>query len=127
MSDSLPSVVKKKEYGVVNLDSYKNPGTHWICYLKIDDDNAFVFDSFGGTPPARLVKYLSVANLYYNDKRIQGFTDVNCGHLCLSVLAYMSKINNPSVEHFQKALWYLKHHGSVPSHQRDFGLETRVA
>ena len=111
MSDSLPSSVKKRECGVVNLDGQENPGTHWICYHK-NDDKAFVFDSFGGVPPTNLVHYLKTnkTSIYYNDERIQDFGDVNCGHLCLSVLAFLSKINNPTIEDFQKALWNLKQH-----------------
>ena len=83
-----------------------------------------MFDSFGGVPPENLVKYLKSTNLYYNNARVQNFKDVNCGHLCLSVLRYMSQINKPSIEDFLKALWYLKHHGGIPSHQPKFNIET---
>ena len=32
MRDLLPKNVDKFECGIVNLDSYKGSGTHWVCY-----------------------------------------------------------------------------------------------
>jgi hypothetical protein len=89
MSDGLPKKPNKNESGIVNLDKSQNIGTHWICYWK-QNNIKFVFDSYGGVPPKSLIKYLGENNLYYNDKRIQNFNSVICGHLCIKVLKLLS-------------------------------------
>lgn len=47
MRDSLPRTLPRKyESGIVNLDSTKGPGTHWVAYKK-RGNNVKYFDSFG--------------------------------------------------------------------------------
>jgi hypothetical protein len=89
MYDELPKKPKPYECSVVNLDVSKNIGKHWICYIK-DGAQSFVFDSFGGEPPKKLVSYLSMPTIYYNEERIQNFDEVTCGHLCVTVLKLYS-------------------------------------
>ena len=43
--DNLPKITKKGAY-VINLDEYKNTGTHWIA-LFIKTNEVIYFDSFG--------------------------------------------------------------------------------
>ena len=50
MRDSLPEKIKQKECGIVNLDSIKNEGTHWVCYYK-NKNKKYYFDSFELDPP----------------------------------------------------------------------------
>ena len=54
MRDSLPDQIKDNEYGVVNLDSFKGPGTHWVAY-----GNKWYFDSYGLPPPKEILKYVN--------------------------------------------------------------------
>lgn len=89
MRDALPNGKPwKKECMVINQDSIKSNGTHWCCYAKDNDNNAFYFDSFGKLgPPLELIKYLgSDCKIYYNSKNCQDFNTFICGHLCLTFL-----------------------------------------
>lgn len=86
MRDRLPKKPRQVECAVLNLDSYKNNGTHWVTYVKIDKYCEY-FDSFGDLkPPLELVKYLKKCKVFYNYNNYQSFDSVNCGHLCLAFL-----------------------------------------
>lgn len=86
MRDNLPKKIKSKECGIVNLDSAKNIGSHWVAYIK-KGNYAEYFDSFGNLrPPKELIKYLNTENIVYNYSRFQKFNSVNCGHLCIQFL-----------------------------------------
>lgn len=74
------------ETGIINLDDSTSSGTHWVAYIK-KNNNAEYFDSFGNLkPPLELVKYLGVRSVKYNYKRYQDYNTFNCGHLCLKFL-----------------------------------------
>lgn len=85
MRDQLPKRPHKIECGVINLDISKNPGTHWVAYVK---RNKYVeyFDSYGDLkPPSEFIKYVG-PNICYNYQNYQGDHSYNCGHLCLKFL-----------------------------------------
>lgn len=85
MRDNLPKKPHLLESGIVNLDSYKGPGTHWVAYYKNKNNNEY-FDSYGNLqPPLEIIRYLG-PNITYNYKRKQNFNSFNCGHLCLKFL-----------------------------------------
>lgn len=86
MRDKLPKKPKQIECGIVNLDSYKNTGTHWVAYVKLNDYCEY-FDSFGDLkPPLELSKYLNKRKIFYNYQNYQNFNSIRCGHLCLKFL-----------------------------------------
>lgn len=86
MRDKLPSKPRKTECAVLNLDSSKNPGTHWVAFVK-QNDCAEYYDSFGNLkPPLELIKYLGNIPINYNYVQYQTFGTTNCGHLCLKFL-----------------------------------------
>lgn len=86
MRDELPSKPRKIECAIINLDTSKNPGTHWVAYIKHNDYSEY-FDSFGNLkPPLELIKYLKNTSINYNYIQRQIFGTVNCGHLCLNFL-----------------------------------------
>lgn len=88
MRDSLPKCPKKVECAIVNLDSFKNHGTHWVAYAK-DNNYCEYFNSYGDLqPPQELIKYLKNHNISYNYNSYQKFNTVNCGHLCLKYLKH---------------------------------------
>lgn len=91
MRDTLPKTgVFINESAVINLDSFRGVGTHWVCYMKRGNIVNY-FDSFGNLrPPNELVKYLNskqrvIINFNYVNK--QKLNTSNCGHLCLDFLA----------------------------------------
>lgn len=88
MRDNLPDRNPwKNECMVLNLDSIKNSGTHWTCYVKCGN-NVRYFDSFGKlAPPLELIDYLgSDCSISYNSEQFQEFDTIICGHLCLRFL-----------------------------------------
>lgn len=91
MRDNLPSKIKKKERGIVNLDNLKGRGTHWVAYKK-DDKDIYYFDSYGDLrPPLEIEQYLLSdgrgGQVKYNYCRYQREIDQNCGQLCLKFLS----------------------------------------
>lgn len=85
MRDELPKKHKQRECGIINLDSHKGPGTHWVAY-NIKENQAEYYDSFGNLqPPLEILKYLG-NNISYNYEQDQQFNSYNCGHLCLKYL-----------------------------------------
>lgn len=85
MRDHLPPRPWINECGIINLDNFSGPGTHWVAYCKKGNESEY-FDSFGNLqPPREVVRYLD-SNLMYNYEAYQDFDAVNCGHLCLDFL-----------------------------------------
>lgn len=94
MRDLLPNKINEYESGIVNLDSFLNKGTHWVCYIKIGYIVEY-FDSFGNlAPPIELQKYfnsgLHQTSIRYNYFPRQLENTINCGHLCLDFLTSRS-------------------------------------
>lgn len=86
MKDSLPKHVNNKESGIVNLDSMKGPGTHWVCYKKVGKSVQY-FDGFGNLrPPLELTNYWGDVKVTYNRNRFQTYDKENCGQLCIKFL-----------------------------------------
>lgn len=89
MRDSLPNKIRKKESGIVNLDSKHHEGSHWTSYVK-NNNKIVYFDSFGNLkPPVELVTYFNSngkVKICYNYTNKQKFNTYNCGQLCLEFL-----------------------------------------
>ena len=89
MKDTLPSKIKKKESGIINLDVNQNEGTHWTAYVK-NNKNVLFFDSIGNLKPAReICRYFNSegsVKIKYNYERYQKPNTVYCGHFCLQFL-----------------------------------------
>jgi len=76
MRDELKNIkAKKYECGIVNLDSSRNEGSHWVCYFKNNNDKIY-FDSFDIQPLLEIVKYL-IKPILYNTFQIQQFNEEN--------------------------------------------------
>ena len=96
--DQLPEKIENKESGIVNFNTSKEPGSHWVAYFR-DGNQKIYFDSFGQVIPTEIQKYLKTKEEYENNLPvIQRNTDivqepntVICGHLCLYVLDNLSK------------------------------------
>ena len=56
--DRLPDQIRKKECGIINLDSIEGQGTHWVCYRNIDKLMVEYFDPFGLIMPHEVSHYL---------------------------------------------------------------------
>lgn len=86
MRDTLPKSPLARECGIINLDSSKNAGTHWVAYVIF---NKYVeyFDSYGNLkPPTEFVRYVGRRDIHYNYDNLQNNNVFNCGHLCINFL-----------------------------------------
>ena len=89
----LPKKVNDVEWGIINLSTHEEMGTHWVCYVKIHKTRIF-FDSFGRKTPIQIQRYLKTNKEFKNNTPvIQRNTDIvqrvntkMCGHLCIFVL-----------------------------------------
>lgn len=87
MRNALPkSGPRIHESAVINLDDFRGSGTHWVAYIKNENDVIY-FDPFGNLrPPLELIDYLDVGSIKYNYEQYQNFNTYICGHLCLKFL-----------------------------------------
>ena len=98
MRDELPKVGRQIECGVVNLNRSDEMGSHWVCYVRNQNDRIY-FDSFGQITPLELQEYLKTPKEFNTNKAvIQRNSDVVqrpnshvCGHLCLVVLTSLMR------------------------------------
>ena len=98
MRDELPKVDRQIECGIVNLNRSYEMGSHWVCYVRNQNDRIY-FDSFGQITPLELQDYLKTPKEFKTKKAvIQRNSDVVqrpnshvCGHLCLVVLTSLMR------------------------------------
>ena len=65
-----------KESGIINLETSKDPGTHWTLYYK-DEKQKIFYCSFGSPPSNEIVEYLG-PNIFTSDLKIQDFNEDTC-------------------------------------------------
>ena len=83
--NNLPNKIKKGAY-VINLDEYKNTGTHWVS-LFIKAYKIIYFDSFGIEDiPKEINKFIGNNNIESNIFRIQGYDSIMCGYFCIEFI-----------------------------------------
>ena len=91
MRDTLPKSPHKVECGIINLNTSKEGGTHWVCYFK-NGLTRIYFDSFAQRSLLELQKYLKKSSeegigvIQRNTDIVQPLNTNICGHLCLFVL-----------------------------------------
>ena len=57
--DNLPNTIKNGAYAI-NLDEYRNIGTHWVA-LYVNNKTIIYFDSFGVEHiPKEIIKFMTV-------------------------------------------------------------------
>ena len=92
MRDELDRNRFDPECGVVNLNTSRQPGSHWTSYWT-SGNVSYYFDPYGDfLPPPELQKYLRGTRIYYNATRLQHPEEREpiCGHLCLLILSHLS-------------------------------------
>ena len=89
--NNLPNKIKKGAY-VINLDEYKNTGTHWVS-LFVKTNEVIYFDSFGIEHiPKEINKFIgSNKKIKANIFRIQAYDSIMCGYFCIEFINYMLK------------------------------------
>ena len=110
--DRLPSVVRTfpSSY-IVNTDSAKKKGRHWIALYFESSKLCDIFDSYGLTPFGRIYSFASdnSETVHYNNLFLQDPSSKLCGLYCLYFLYYRSRgysleniINSSFVEYSWK-------------------------
>ena len=89
--NNLPNKIKKGAY-VINLDEYKNTGTHWVS-LFVKTNEVIYLDSFGIEHiPEEINKFIgSNKKIKANIFRIQAYDSIMCGYFCIEFINYMLK------------------------------------
>ena len=96
--NNLANQIKKGAY-VINLDEYKNTGTHCVA-LFVKTNEAIYFDSFGIEHiPIEINKFInndttmssSLERIESNIFRIQAYDSIMCGYFCIEFINYMLK------------------------------------
>ncbi len=96
MRDQLPISSRNilPQYGIMNLNTSKQRGIHWVGWVCTSKTKAYYFDSFGLDVPIELYKYLKIEKkvlIQSNINVVQTETSSECGRLCLFVLKCLSK------------------------------------
>ena len=98
MIDELPETPEYKECGVVNFNTSKELGSHWVAYYK-NGNKRIYFDNFGQIISTEIQRYLKTTEEFHSDHPViqrntaivqKPNTEI-CGHLCLYVWDNLSK------------------------------------
>ena len=85
--NNLPNKIKKGAY-VINLDEYKNTGTHWVAlFVKLKDTVYFGVEHI----PEEINKLIGNNDIKSNIFRIQAYHSIMCGYFCIKFINYMLK------------------------------------
>ena len=112
MRDTLPPHPHNIECVIVNFNTYNQPGSHWVCYHRNEDQ----------ITPVEVQRYLKTGIEFDRGKEvIQRNTDivqapntVACGYLCLYVLK-----SSANGEKFQSIPNHMRHYGYPQSDWKD--------
>ena len=87
--NNLRNKIKKGAY-VINLDEFKNTGTHWVS-LFVKSKYTVYFDSFGVEHiPKEIDKFIN-NDIKSNIFRIQSYDSIMCRYFCIKFINYMLK------------------------------------
>jgi hypothetical protein len=92
--DLLPQVKKVPCSAVINTDSSREPGQHWIAFYVDEKRVCTFFDSYGRRPSEfNLDSYFQSFSLEikYNDQQIQSVKSSSCGHFCIFFILLKSR------------------------------------
>ena len=84
-------IYQKKKDGayVINLDEYKDTGSHWIA-LFCSRNEIVYFDSFGAEYiPKEIKKFIGNRKIKANIYRVQASNSVMCGYFCIGLIDFM--------------------------------------
>ena len=87
--DNLSKTIKNKTACTVNLDHYKNTGTHWIA-LYVKNNEVIYFDSFGVEHvPKEIKKIIGHKNIKTNIFRMQADNSIMYGCFCIGFIDFL--------------------------------------
>jgi len=91
--DNLPKRFKKPAAFIVNTDSQKEPGEHWVV-IFVNKNNVEYFDPLGFPPIGKhffeFVRCHTKRAFLYNCKTIQNPASNKCGNYCIAFVKHKS-------------------------------------
>jgi len=92
-ADKIPKLNDLSPYAVLNLDTSKEPGSHWVAIAKEGDDT-YIYDSFGRTH-TKIIKNLSYSGngrIIDTDRDVeQDLLETDCGARSIAWLVFLDK------------------------------------
>ena len=92
-SDKIPILNDLQPYAILNLDSSKQPGSHWIAIAKTNNET-MIYDSFG-RQTSKIIKNLIFSGngrIIESDRDIeQKIIETDCGARSLAWLIFFDK------------------------------------
>ena len=80
--------IKKGTY-VINLDEYRDIGTHWVA-LYVNNKTATYFDSFGVEHiPREFMKFITRKKIITDIYRIQAYDSIMCAYFGIGFINFM--------------------------------------
>ena len=105
LSDKIPNSPGDTNFYVVNMDSGKVSGTHWLSILEFPD-KIYYFDPFGFPPNRNVLKWIKSRNkpYLYNSTDVQPINSTACGKYVKFLIANVAKGNdiNSVISHLAK-------------------------
>ena len=92
-ADKIPRLNDLKKYAILNLDTSKEPGSHWVAIAK-DKNQTYLYDSFGrhNTQIIKELSYSGNGRIIDTDRDAeQDFLETNCGARSLAWLVLFDK------------------------------------
>ena len=92
-SDKIPKLNELSPYAILNLDTSREKGSHWVAIAK-KDNNTYLYDSFGRRdtqiiPNLRFSGNGKIINT--DDDQEQKVTEYDCGARCIAWLVFFDK------------------------------------
>jgi len=92
-SDKIPKLNDLSPYCILNLDSSKEPGSHWVALAKSGKDS-ILYDSFGRHNNEIIpdLKYSGNGRIIDTDRDAeQKILETNCGARCIAFLKFFDE------------------------------------
>jgi hypothetical protein len=95
-SDKIPKLNDLSPYAILNLDTSKQPGSHWVAIAKSPHKNeTLLYDSFArkGSKIIKSLSYSGNGRIINSDLKDaeQRVEETNCGARCLAYLVVVEK------------------------------------
>lgn len=90
-SDKIPQLNDLSCYCILNLDSSKQDGSHWVALTKMENGDSILYDSYGRHNKKIIpgLQYSGNGRIYDTNRDIeQKITETNCGARCLAWLVF---------------------------------------
>lgn len=92
-ADKIPKLHDLSPYAILNLDTSKEPGSHWVAIAK-NGNSTYIYDSFGRTNIKIIpnLRYSGNGRIIDTDRDAeQDILQTDCGARCIAWLVFLDK------------------------------------